>query len=250
MRNPLIRKLEYGAELTADDREMLAAVSAGAYRVPANTDLIGEGERPDKVHLLMEGYGCRYKLLADGRRQIMALFVPGDLCDLHVQILGEMDHSIATLSDASIVDISTATVAELIGNPRINRALWWASLVDEGTLREWLVSMGQRDSAEQMAHVFCELYVRLDSLGRVEGGSFDFPLTQEDMADLMGITQVHVNRTLMKLREAGLVDWAKGRLVVHDFDRLRQFGGFDPNYLHLKDRARRHVPEAHESAPI
>jgi CRP-like cAMP-binding protein len=248
--NPFIRKLEYGADLTDEDRAVLASVSANARPMAAHTDIIREGDKPDTVHLVMEGYACRYKLLPDGKRQIMALFVPGDLCDLHVQILGEMDHSIATLSNARIVEIPTPTVGKLIENPRINRALWWASLVDEGTLREWLVSMGQRDSGEQMAHVFCELYVRLDSIGLVRAKGFDFPLTQNELADLMGITPVHVNRVIGRLRDEALVDWSGGRVVIPDFDRLRDLGGFDPNYLHLRDRKKRAVPESRERVPI
>jgi len=234
MSNPFLRKLAYGTDLTADDREFLLEVSATPRPVPARTDLIGEGEEPEDVHLVMSGYACRYKILPDGRRQIMAIFVPGDLCDLHVQILGQMDHSIGTLSDATVVDIPAATIGRLIANPRINRGLWWMTLVDEGTLREWLVSMGQRGANEQMAHVFCELHLRLRSVGLAEDDSFDLPGTQEDLADLMGITPVHVNRTLAVLRENGLIEIAGRCLVIPDVGRLRAFGGFEPSYLHLR----------------
>ena len=235
MSNPFLRKMAFGAELTAEDLGVLAEVSANPRPIAAKTDLSSEGDAPTNVHLVMAGYACRYKVLPNGRRQIMAIFVPGDLCDLHVQILGEMDHSIGTLSDAMVVDISPATIEELIANPRINRGLWWMTLVDEGTLREWLVSMGQRDAAEQMAHVFCELHLRLQSVGLAEGDSFDLPGTQDDLADLMGVTPVHVNRTLAALRETHLVKFERGRLTIPDVARLRAFGGFDPNYLHLRD---------------
>lgn len=238
MMNPFIAKLEYGADLTADDRALLRKVSSTSRRVAANTDIAVEGERSENVHVLLEGFACRYKLLEDGRRQIMAIFVPGDMCDLHVQILEEMDHSIAALTNARIVDIPADRIAELTANPRINRALWWATLVDEGTLREWLVSMGQRDAAEQMAHLFCELYVRMRSVGFTDNGGFEFALTQAELADTMGITPVHANRTLMALREGGLVRIEGKQLVIPDFDRLRDFGGFNANYLHLHDRRR------------
>lgn len=238
MNNPFIRKLEHGAALTDDDRRLLATVGGRPQTVPARKDLIAEGDRPRNVHLVMRGYACRYKLLDDGRRQIMALFVPGDLCDLHVQILGEMDHGISTLTEAQVVEIPPDVIQQLIAQPRINRALWWASLVDEGTLREWLVSMGQRDAPQQMAHVFCEIQKRLRAVGLGEADGFDLPLTQNDLADVLGITPVHVNRTLKTLRAEGLV-WMEGRrLVIPDIRALERFAGFDPNYLHLNDTAR------------
>jgi CRP-like cAMP-binding protein len=249
MSNPFIRKVEYGADLTDEDRALLMEVSADAKMLAGGTDVISEGDVPENVHLVMDGYACRYKVLPDGRRQIMAIFVPGDLCDLHVQILGEMDHSIGTLTKASMVEIDKDTIAELIANPRINRALWWASLVDEGTLREWLVSMGQRDSAEQMAHIFCELYMRLRAVGCGEEDGYQLPFTQDELSDLMGITPVHVNRTLTRLREDDLIRIEGKRLVIPDFDRLREFGGFDPNYLHLRGRKKESYGEMHESPP-
>lgn len=235
MSNPFLRKIAYGADLTTEDRELILALTSQRRVAPARTDLISEGEEPSNVHLVMSGYACRYKVLADGRRQIMALFVPGDVCDLHVQILGHMDHSIGTLSEAEIVELPPAAIGRLTSNPRINRGLWWMTLVDEGTLREWLVSMGRRDAAEQMAHIFCELHLRLRSVGLAEDGSFEIPGNQEDLADLMGVTPVHVNRTLAVLRDKGFVRLTGRRLTIRDVDGLRRFGGFDPGYLHLHD---------------
>jgi CRP-like cAMP-binding protein len=236
MTNPFIRKLEYGAQLSHDDRRQLDAFSRSPRAFPPHVDLVSEGDKPHAVHLVMEGFACRYKVLPDGRRQIMALFVPGDLCDLHVQILGEMDHTIGTLTECAIVEAGTTAVEDLIRNPRINRALWWSTLVDEATLREWLVSMGQREASEQMAHIFCEIYTRLRAVGLAEGGRFRGPVTQEEMADLMGVTPVHVNRTLRLLREQGLLELDGKWVVIPDFEQLRQYGGFNPNYLHLVDR--------------
>lgn len=233
--NPFVRKLSYGAELTEADKAVLAEVSSGGRRMPVRSDIIAEGDRPTHSHLIMEGYACRYKILPDGRRQIMAIFVPGDVCDLHIQILGQMDHSIGTLSEVLIVDIAPATIADLTLNPRINRALWWMTLVDEGTLREWLVSMGQRPAPEQMAHVFSELILRLQSIGLASENTFPLPGTQEDLADLMGVTPVHANRTLGTLREMGLIELLGRTIRVPDLGRLHAFGGFDPNYLHLAD---------------
>ena len=143
MASPFVRKLGYGAALTAQDCLTLEAVSRASRTVPGRTTLISEGDTPCNVHLIREGFACRYKLLPNGKRQIMAFFVPGDICDMHVHILGQMDHSIGTLIESEVVDLPPDTITTLTANPRINRALWWSTLVDEGTLREWLVGMGQ-----------------------------------------------------------------------------------------------------------
>lgn len=236
-RNPLIAKLEHGAELTDADRAVLQNLSSRTRRVTSHHDLIPEGESPEDVHLIMEGFACRYKLLPDGRRQIVAFLVPGDFCDLHVAILGEMDHSIGTGWGCTVVDIPRATIDDLSAHhPRITRALWWATLVDEGTLREWLVNMGQRGADRQMAHLICELLVRLQAVGRASEDSFEFPITQQDLADTLGVTSVHVNRVLQELRAAGLVEWKSKRLHIPDVRRLKVFAEFDPKYLHLKRR--------------
>lgn len=237
MPNPLVMKLEHGALLTDEDRAVLQDLSSQTRRVASRTDIISEGERPENVHLVMEGFACRYKTLADGRRQIMAFLVPGDFCDLHVAILGEMDHSIGTGWGCTVVEIPRATIDDLTAHhPRITRALWWATLVDEATLREWLVSMGQRDADRQTAHLVCELLMRLQSVGLAGQDSFEFPITQEDLADTLGVTGVHVNRVLQELRAKGLLEWRSKRLRIPDVERLKVFAGFDPKYLHLKRR--------------
>lgn len=237
MYNPLILKLEHGADLTEADRVTLRGVTARTRSVAAHQDIIKEGDRPDEVRLMMSGFACRYKVLADGRRQIMAYLVPGDFCDLHVAILGEMDHGIATLSPCEVVEIPRATIETLTRDqPRITRALWWASLVDAGTLREWLVNMGQRPAEQRIAHLFCELHARLNAVGLVKSDGFDFPLTQHELGDSMGLSTVHVNRTLQELRGRGLIAFRAKVLNILDVKRLSAFAGFSPNYLHLQPR--------------
>ncbi len=237
MATPFIRKLEYGAELSGEDRRVLEEVASDVREIGPRQDVTSQGDRPENVHLLVEGWACRYKLLPDGGRQIMAYLVPGDFCDLHVAILGEMDHSIATVSKCKIAYIAEQTISDLTGsNPTINRALWWATLVDEGTLREWLANMGRRPADQQLAHLICELLVRLQSVGIADGNSFDFPVTQEELADTLGMSQVHVNRMLQQLRGDGLIFLENRRLTVPDVDRLNDFAGFDPSYLQLTKR--------------
>ncbi|WP_246697026.1 Crp/Fnr family transcriptional regulator [Methylobacterium planeticum] len=230
-------KLEYGARLTDADRDILQDLSSRTRRIPPHQDITSESERPENVHLVMEGFACRYKLLPNGKRQIMAYLVPGDFCDLHVAILGEMDHSIGTPWGCTAVEIPRATIDDLTAHhPRITRALWWATLADEGTLREWLVNMGQREADKQMAHFFCEMLVRLQIVGCANADSFNFPISQTDLADTLGISGVHVNRVLQELRAKGLIAWKSKRLHIPDVGRLKAFAEFDPKYLHLTMR--------------
>ncbi|MEC5382229.1 Crp/Fnr family transcriptional regulator [Aurantimonas sp. C2-6-R+9] len=238
MTNPLIQKLEYGANLTDDHRRILERTSQKRRQVPRKEHLIREGERPSCVRLVMEGFACRYKLLPTGERQIMAFLVPGDFCDLHVAILGRMDHSIVTLSPCTIVDIPRETIMDLTDNhPAITRALWWATLVDQAVLREWIVGLGQRPAETRIAHLLCELTTRLAAVGRVTDGAFDLPITQEEFADTLGLSIVHTNHMLMNLRDKDLATVQNKRAIIHDFEQLMRFADFTPDYLHLSDRS-------------
>jgi CRP-like cAMP-binding protein len=239
MTNPLILKLEHGAELSEGDRQTLAGAVADVRSFAAREDLIEECDKPDNVHAVLEGFACRYKMLPNGERHIMAWLVPGDFCDLHVAILGEMDHAIGTLAPSKIAYLPRETIDELTSkHPTINRALWWATLVDEGVLREWLVNVGSRPVDKRMAHLFCELLLRLQAVGLVAEDGFDFPLTQDELGDTLGVSTVHVNRVLQQLRADGLITLKGKRLTIHDVPALQEFAEFIPNYLHLKNGAR------------
>lgn len=245
LKSPIIAKLRQGADLSDEDEQALVKACADVRAFGPREDVIVEGERPDHVHVVIEGFACRYKLLPDGGRQIMAWLVPGDFCDLHVAVLGEMDHSIATISASTIGAIPEATVKEISEtSPTLTRALWWATLVDEAVLREWLVNMGRRPADKQIAHLFCELLLRLRSVGAAPGDTMDMPLTQVELADTVGLSPVHVNRVIQQLRDMGLISWKGRELAILDEARLREFAGFDPNYLHLIRRSARAVSTA------
>ena len=232
---PLIRKLSAAETLTYHDHAVLAALCSHPQFIGAGRDIIRAGEPPSDVHLVLDGFAYRYKILPEGNRQILAMLLPGDFCDLHVAILGEMDHAIATLTPCTVVDIPAATIRALTENhPRITRALWWATLVDEGILREWLAGMGQREAPERMAHLFCELLLRLQLIGAAAHDSYDLPLTQADLGDVLGMTSVHVNRTLRHLRELDLVEMKRRQLTIPDVARLKAYCSFDPTYLHQR----------------
>ena len=248
MINPLIQRLEHAVALTAADRATLNAIVRQARTVDANVDVMTEGERPKTVHLMMSGLAYRYKDLIDGRRQILAILVPGDICHLHVAILGEIDHSIATASPCTFVDIPSDAIRDLAAqNPRIAHGLWWSTLVDEAILREWLVNMGQRSADQRIAHVFCELLVRLQAVGRATENSYEFPLSQRRFGDLLGLTDVHVNRTLQSLRERQLIKLKGSVLTIPDVPRLKAFAGFNARYLHL---TRRHTEVSTDAGAI
>ena len=235
--NPLVLKLARGTPLTTEDCEVLEAMSQDATWTGPRLDLIREGEQPEYVHIVLEGFACRYKMLPDGGRQIIALLLPGDFCDLHVAILGEMDHTIATITACKIARLPYFTVIDITTkHPRITRAMWWATLVDEGILREWLVGMGRRPADKRLAHLVCELMVRLRTVNLATDSGFGLPLTQSDLGDVLGLTLVHVNRVLQQLRADGLLGFKEKQLVVADLPRLMAYADFDSNYLHLKPR--------------
>lgn len=238
MTNPFLIKLRRGADLTDADEARIEQMTLRRRKVAARTDLICEGDRPENLQVILSGWACRYKMLADGRRQIMSVLLPGDSCDLHVAILKEIDHCVGVLSPATIVDISRETITDVIArHPGATRALWWATLVDEAIEREWLVNMGQRTADHAMAHFFCELLVRLRIVGLVKDNSYDVPLTHEDLGDVLGFSAIHATRTLQHLRSEQLITFCRNRLTVLDEERLRQFAGFKENYLHLNIRS-------------
>ena len=236
--NPLVRKLEGFAPLSAADKALLERISAPSRTVPSQTDLVSEGEAPQGVLLILEGIACRHKVRATGARQITAYLVPGDLCDLDVALLDTMDHTITTLSLCRVVLIPPKTVAEVMEHhPQIARALRMTTLVDEATLREWLVNVGSRSALERVAHLFCELRVRMQAVGLADGDSFDMPITQADLADTTGLSSVHLNRTLRELRRKGLIELQRRRLTILNLPRLKALAEFKANYLHLGGRA-------------
>ena len=234
MINPLTRKLELFGPLPLADRSLLDDVIGRSQWVEAHRNIVREGDAPDDVNLVLEGFACRHKILPNGSRSIFAYLVPGDFCDLNVSILKAMDHTIATLSACRIVKIPRERVLEMTDRPAIARALWWTTLVDEATLREWLVNIGKRRADVRTAHLLCELHLRLKSVGLAEGGEFALPLTQTELADTIGMSPVHMNRSLQVLRSQGLVVFKNRQLVIPDIARLRQIGQFNPNYLHLE----------------
>lgn len=234
---PLIAKLTTVADVQESDVARLMELFDDERIIPARQDIISDGERPDHVHVIVEGWAARYKVLAEGAQQIMAFLIPGDFCDLHTAVLGKMDHAIATITRCRVDYLPSAALDILTsGHNGLTKALWWATLVDEAVLRNWVVNIGRRDAFERIANLLCEMHLRMKMVDLVEADRFSLPLTQEMIADATGLTPVHANRTLQRLRREGLIDLEGGMLEVLDVDRLRQIAGFDASYLHIKRR--------------
>lgn len=236
MGNPVIRRLEHFLPLASAEASAIRALTTDYVRELApREDLAMEGEPPRYVNLVLSGCACRYKMLEDGRRQIVGFFVPGDLCDARVFILKSMDHSIAAISATRVAQVPPARFIKLTDRfPRLTRALWWNTLVHEAIAREWILNIGQRSALERMANLLCELFIRLRAVDMVRGAACDLPLTQADLGEALGISTVHVNRTLQSLRADGLITLRGGVLTVHDLPALMDLSMFNPNYLHLE----------------
>jgi CRP-like cAMP-binding protein len=233
--------MEQFKPFSEEDRRLLNDLTTQRQRqYGSHEDVIREGEHSPDIHVVISGLACRYKILEDGKRQIMAFLVPGDPCDAEIFILKEMDHSIGTLAPSVIASISGDTMKDLLLNrPGIALAFWWSTLQDEGVLRERIIDEGRRDAYSRIAFLIYEVLVRMRAFGVIDDKKFDFPVTQTDLADATGLTPVHVNRMLQRLREEGLIVTEGKQWTVPDPAALRKAARFEGNYLHL-DRAKEH----------
>lgn len=234
MSQHVIRKLELAEPLDGIEKEMILSACRDIRPVPRRRDIISDGEAPEFLHLVVEGWAARYKILKDGSRRITAFMLPGDFCDLHASLLDAMDHAIVAVTDCRIAYVANEEIDRITRvSAALARAFWRATLVDEAILRQWLVNSGRRNAFEAVAHLLCELHFRLRLIG-IGSDRLALPLTQEDLADASGLTPVHVNRMLQRMRKEGLIEMANGQLFVPDIGALRQSCGFEPDYFHLK----------------
>lgn len=230
--HPLVRRLDGLHPLAAGEKEALAAATSDVRIYPAQSDLIKEGDQPTHIHVVVEGFACRYKLVDGGKRQIVSYIVPGDICDPHLFLLDVVDHGVLTLAESKIAMISRSSIRALLDNhPAITRAFLCSALVDESVSREWLANMGRRSPDKRIGHLLCEMLTRLQSVGLAENDRFAFPITQADLGDTMGLSTVHVNRTLQNLKEKRLIASKRGVFEILDVARLCEFSDFQPSYL-------------------
>src|SRR3954463_2916941 len=235
---PLVRKLESILVLSEDEKDVLRNVSGTIKTVGPRQDLVREGDRPFECCLILEGFAYRYKQTEDGKRQTFSFHIPGDIPDLQSLHLDVMDHSLSSLPACTAMFIPHEVIRDLTRRcPRIGDAFWRDTLIDGAVFREWMLGLGRREAYGRMAHLLCELYVRLKAVGLTNGDAYAFPLTQAEFGDALGLSTVHVNRTLQDLRGEGLITLRSGSVAVLDWDRLREAGEFDPTYLHLRKAA-------------
>jgi CRP-like cAMP-binding protein len=231
----LIRRLDGMAALGNTERAALETLPIEVADLGDHHTIVHEGDQPTRSIILVSGLACSFKILPDGSRQIVAFHHPGDTPDVQSLHLKVMDNSLATISPCRVGYVRHDVLRELcLRYPTVAAALWKATLVDGSIYREWLSNLGQRKAPARMAHLFCETFLRKKMIGDASGESCDFPLTQGELSDALGISVVHVNRTLMQLRSAGLADLSGGRLVILDWQRLRVFAQYDTTYLHLE----------------
>jgi CRP-like cAMP-binding protein len=234
MHNPVIRKIETFTALSDEEKQALVSAIGPARNIGADQDIVSDGDRPSHSCVILEGFACRYKLLEDGRRQIMSFQIAGDMCDLHSFILQEMDHSIGTLTPCKVASIPHAALSDIMAKyPRVARALWRDTLIDAGVFREWMVGLGRRSSYGRIARLLCEVYVRCKAVGLAVDQSYPFPITQTALGDATGLSLVHVNRTLQQLRADGLITFQAKTVTINDWEGLKRAAEFDPRYLHL-----------------
>ncbi len=193
-----------------------------------------QGDVPTAVHVLLDGQAYRYRRLEDGRRQIIAILVPGDICDLEAVMRGRADYGVATMTSCVFGELPVNTVADLTTiDPELAKALWRGLLRDQAVACEWLVNIGCRTALERVAHLICEFRLRLQAVGLTKGDAFRLQMTQAEIADLLGLSMVHVNRTLKRLRASGLVDYSKSIVSVLDVLALERVASFNPTYLQM-----------------
>jgi CRP-like cAMP-binding protein len=234
MLHPLIRKMERMSALSDEEKSAIEDACSRVRTFGPDEDIVHHGERPSDCNLILDGFACRYKLLHEGKRQIMSFQIAGDICDLQSFVLGVMDHHIGTLTRCTVALIPHRTLLEITERyPRVARALWTDTLIEASVFSEWLTSLGRRPAYQRIAHLICEVMVRLDAVGLVDNGSFAWPVTQAEIGDALGLSTVHVNRVLQQLRGDGLITFRGNTLLIHDWDALKKAGDFNPDYLHL-----------------
>jgi CRP-like cAMP-binding protein len=233
--NPLLWKLDSIADLSNEEKQALLDLPLTVKVFEADSDIVRDGDRPTECCLVLSGFVCRYKLLPEGRRQIMGFYIPGDTPDLQSLHLNVMDYSISALVTSSIALIPHESLRSCLErHPGLAAAFWRDTLIDAAMFREWMIGMGRRSAYQRIAHLLCELHVRLKAVGLTRDSGYELPVTQSELGDALGLSTVHVNRVLQDLRNEGLIVLHGGTLYIPDWEALQAAGDFDPTYLHFK----------------
>lgn len=228
---PLVNKFSRLAALSQQEEKAILDLPFSLKEIQRYRDVIVKGNLVSYLYVMIDGWAGRYNLRSDGSRRITGFLVPGDFCGIHAVCHAPLDHSISALTRCTIAQIDISTVNILAaGSPQIAKAIWMAKLGDEAILRTWLLNSA--DALNSLMHLLCELEARLNPSATSVERTIELPLTQEQLGDALGITKVHVNRTLRQLRERGLVTLRQGKLYIPDVYALRKRASFEPSYLH------------------
>lgn len=239
MPNPLVLHLRRRDELSPDEEEAIERLTQRRQTFSENQELVAEGTAPKQSCLLLKGFAYRQHITREGRRSISQVHVPGDFVDLHSLLLDKIDHSVVSASKVEVSWVAHSDLRRLTEtHPHLTRLLWMATTVDAAITRRAISVVGRYAPQARLAHLACELYVRLSTVGEASDLRFRFPATQVDLADMFGLSTVHLNRSLQDLRSTGVVTWDAGEIVIRDWDRLVDIGQFDVTHLSLK-KARR-----------
>ncbi len=228
-----VAKLERRAPLSDESREALLELPYRQRSLEAYRDIIREGDRPTHCCLVVSGLVSRYKTLRNGSRQILSFHFPGDMVDLQGALVVIADHGIRGHIPSEIALIEHAAILDVAARlPELGRALWFDTLIDAAVFREWMVNVGRRSALQRTAHLLLELHYRMGEIGVANGDSFPLPVSQADLSDALGISPVHLNRTLQWLRAERLIRSISRTVIIEDPARLTEIAGFQPNYLH------------------
>ena len=229
----LVRRLRTSTAISDEDIETIRALPITVRDYPAAREVVCDGQRATDCCLIVDGFCFRSKTIADGKRQILSIHIPGEIPDLMSLFLHVMDHDLSTLTACRLGFIRHEVLRQLHRRrPAVAEMFWRDTLIDSAMFREWIVNVGQRPAPARLAHVMMELRERLRVIGRVEGNNFEMPLTQEEIGEALGITGVHVNRVIRQLREDGIVELQRGRVNVLDEHKFQELADFDHRYLH------------------
>lgn len=228
-----LRKVEARHPMPDGARQAIFALRHSRQTYHTYRDIVREGDRPVRCCLLESGFVSRYKTLPGGGRQINSFHIPGDMIDLQSSLLLVADHGIRTHAPSTVVTFDAQDILRLAEDwPEWGRAFWFDTMVDASVFREWTLNVGRRSAVPRIAHLLLEVAVRLESIGRSDGRKFMLPVTQADLADAVGLSAVHTNRSLQKLREDGLIRSYGRTIVLEDVEALKRISSFTKRYLH------------------
>lgn len=226
-------KLEKRSPFSEAARTAFLALPVRQEQFPANHTIVSEGGRPTRSCLLTTGFVSRNKSLRNGQRQIVGFHVPGDMVDLQSALVMVADHSIQTHSPSTMLTIAHADLLEIAARfPEVGRTLWFDTLVDAAIFREWTLNVGARTAAAGTAHLLLEMHYRLKTAGLAEDGSFELPVSQAELADAVGISAVHMNRSLQALRGQKLIRTFRKTVTIENMPAMVELAEFTPGYMH------------------